>query len=146
MAFEELDKKWLVGARKSYLGFAKVESARRGSVIECFQEIIHDHLQLWEGHKTTWIMLRAFQTGAGVDMRLVSLKFKQRLQIWHTYSDHLFLTYNVVRNKEIICSCRLVGLIGWLEHWYTLYHDKGSCTYYVITDRGGVSPNDHSIT
>ena len=92
MAFEELDKKWLVGARRSYLGFAKVESARRGSVIECFQEIIHDHLQLWEGHKTTWIMLRAFQKGAGVDMRLVRLKVKQILQIWHTmitYSLHI---------------------------------------------------------
>ena len=24
--------------------------------------------------------------------------------------------------------------------------DKGSCTYYVITDRGGGSPNDYSIT
>ena len=23
---------------------------------------------------------------------------------------------------------------------------KGSCTYYVITDRGGVSPNDYGIT
>ena len=23
---------------------------------------------------------------------------------------------------------------------------QGSCTYYVITDRGGVSPNDYSIT
>ena len=24
--------------------------------------------------------------------------------------------------------------------------DKGSCTYYVITDGRGVSPNDYSIT
>ena len=24
--------------------------------------------------------------------------------------------------------------------------DKGSCTYYVFTDRGGVSPNDYNIT
>ena len=25
-------------------------------------------------------------------------------------------------------------------------NDKGSCTYYVIADGGGISPNDYSIT
>ena len=39
------------------------------------------------------------------------------------------------------------GAQNWGEKLFReIYLDKGSCTYYVITDRGGVSPNDYSIT
>ena len=51
------------------------------------------------------------------------------------------------RKRKRRRNCR--GWDGWTEIKCSIRGPrgpKGSCTYYVITDRGGVSPNDYSIT
>ena len=50
--------------------------------------------------------------------------------------------------KLVIFSCMFIVQGGDQKGWpfFIAFSIKGSCTYYVITDRGGVSPNDYSIT